>query len=88
MCDRGNVEEIVHEMLLYLEMADYSIREEMVKRRTIFDTYLICAFMSDHSPEKSKTVCEVENGPGISYWNWVIWPNIVLCTPTHRCTAI
>jgi len=31
MCDRGNVEEIVHEMLLYLEMADYSIREEMVR---------------------------------------------------------
>jgi AP-2 complex subunit alpha len=30
MCDRMNVEEIVHEMLLYLEMADYSIREEMV----------------------------------------------------------
>jgi len=30
MCDRGNVEEIVHEMLVYLEMADYSIREEMV----------------------------------------------------------
>jgi Adaptin N terminal region len=31
MCDRGNVEEIVHEMLSYLEMADYSIREEMVR---------------------------------------------------------
>jgi len=30
MCDRGNVEEIVHEMFTYLEMADYSIREEMV----------------------------------------------------------
>ena len=33
MCDRGNVEEIVHEMLVYLELADYSIREEMVCQR-------------------------------------------------------
>lgn len=31
MCDRANVEEIVHEMLAYLETADYSIREEMVR---------------------------------------------------------
>ena len=30
MCDRANVEEIVHEMLAYLELADYAIREEMV----------------------------------------------------------
>jgi AP-2 complex subunit alpha len=35
MCDRGNVEEIVHEMLSYLEMADYSIREEMVLKVAI-----------------------------------------------------
>lgn len=31
MCDRVNVEEIVHEMLAYLELADYAIREEMVR---------------------------------------------------------
>lgn len=32
MCDKSNAEEIVQEMLNYLETADYSIREEMVKR--------------------------------------------------------
>jgi hypothetical protein len=31
MCDRTNAEEIVGEMLEYLETADYSIREEMVR---------------------------------------------------------
>jgi len=42
MCDRGNVEEIVHEMLVYLEMADYSIREEMVSPGgDMFDVPLI-----------------------------------------------
>ena len=30
MCDRTNSEDIVLEMLTYLETADYSIREEMV----------------------------------------------------------
>jgi len=40
MCDRGNVEEIVHEMLVYLEMADYSIREEMVSITAVFDLRL------------------------------------------------
>lgn len=30
MCDKTNSEEIVQEMLNYLETADYSIREEMV----------------------------------------------------------
>jgi len=30
MCDRANVEDIVQEMLAYLELADYAIREEMV----------------------------------------------------------
>lgn len=30
MCDKSNAEEIVQEMLNYLETADYSIREEMV----------------------------------------------------------
>ena len=29
-CDKSNAEEIVLEMLAYLETADYSIREEMV----------------------------------------------------------
>ena len=32
MCDRSNAEDIVQEMLTYLETADYTIREEMVKR--------------------------------------------------------
>lgn len=32
MCDRTNAEEIVGEMLEYLESADYSIREEMVRQ--------------------------------------------------------
>lgn len=31
MCDRNNAEEIVAEMLTYLESADYSIKEEMVR---------------------------------------------------------
>jgi hypothetical protein len=30
MCDRSNAEDIVQEMLTYLETADYAIREEMV----------------------------------------------------------
>lgn len=35
MCDKTNAEEIVHEMLNYLESADYSIREEMVLKVAI-----------------------------------------------------
>ncbi|KAK9497748.1 hypothetical protein O3M35_004412 [Rhynocoris fuscipes] len=35
MCDRSNAEEIVQEMLNYLEIADYSIREEMVLKVAI-----------------------------------------------------
>lgn len=35
MCDRSNAEEIVGEMLEYLETADYSIREEMVLKVAI-----------------------------------------------------
>ena len=31
MCDRSNAQEIVQEMLNYLETADYTIREEMVR---------------------------------------------------------
>ena len=31
MFSRSNAAEIVHEMLVYLETADYSIREEMVR---------------------------------------------------------
>jgi AP-2 complex subunit alpha len=30
MCDRSNAQQIVAEMLSYLETADYSIREEIV----------------------------------------------------------
>jgi len=35
MCDKSNAEEIVLEMLAYLETADYSIREEMVLKVAI-----------------------------------------------------
>lgn len=35
MCDRTNAENIVSEMLNYLEVADYSIREEMVLKVAI-----------------------------------------------------
>ena len=35
MCDKSNSEDIVLEMLTYLETADYSIREEMVGFYTI-----------------------------------------------------
>jgi hypothetical protein len=35
MCDRSNAENIVAEMLTYLETADYSIREEMVLKVAI-----------------------------------------------------
>merc|ERR1711892_762082 len=35
MCDKSNAEEIVLEMLAYLELADYSIREEMVLKVAI-----------------------------------------------------
>ena len=31
MCDRSNAQDIVQEMLTYLETSDYTIREEMVK---------------------------------------------------------
>lgn len=37
MCDRTNAEEIVGEMLAYLETADYSIREEMVSDYHLFE---------------------------------------------------
>ncbi|CAH3174226.1 unnamed protein product [Porites lobata] len=35
MCDKNNAEEIVAEMLTYLETADYSIKEEMVLKVAI-----------------------------------------------------
>ena len=35
MCDKNNAEEIVSEMLTYLETADYSIKEEMVKKNVV-----------------------------------------------------
>ena len=31
MCDRSNAQDLVQEMLAYLETADYTIREEMVE---------------------------------------------------------
>ena len=47
MCDRSNSEDIVLEMLTYLETADYSIREEMVRfcfsRKIITTSSLKCS---------------------------------------------
>ncbi|OQV12638.1 AP-2 complex subunit alpha [Hypsibius exemplaris] len=45
MCDKSNAEEIVQEMLTYLESADYSIREEMVLKIAI----LAEKYASDYS---------------------------------------
>ena len=45
MCDKTNAEEIVGEMLAYLETADYSIREEMVLKVAI----LAEKYASDYS---------------------------------------
>ncbi|GAU98224.1 hypothetical protein RvY_09400 [Ramazzottius varieornatus] len=45
MCDKSNAEEIVQEMLAYLESADYSIREEMVLKIAI----LAEKYASDYS---------------------------------------
>lgn len=41
MCDKSNAEEIVLEMLAYLETADYSIREEMVLK-VRFVQHMVC----------------------------------------------
>lgn len=48
MCDKSNAEEIVQEMLNYLETADYSIREEMVKRasRLSFQNHILMEFIT------------------------------------------
>ena len=40
MCGRGNVQTIVAEMLLYLETADYAIREEMVSCHFILHFFM------------------------------------------------
>jgi hypothetical protein len=41
MCDRSNAQDLVQEMLTYLETADYTIREEMV-----FDEFFKKKFFS------------------------------------------
>ena len=46
MCDRSNAEEIVAEMLSYLEAADYSIREEMV-RACVCVCVFVCVWWAD-----------------------------------------
>lgn len=38
MCDRSNAKQIVAEMLSYLETADYSIREEIVRVPSVLYT--------------------------------------------------
>lgn len=46
MCDRSNAQQIVAEMLSYLETADYSIREEIVSPMAIMPPtvflFLVC----------------------------------------------
>ena len=44
MCDKNNAEEIVSEMLTYLETADYSIKEEMVRNKILF-WVLVCGWV-------------------------------------------
>lgn len=41
MCDRSNAQQIVAEMLNYLETADYSIREEIVSRWCFFKIFVL-----------------------------------------------
>lgn len=48
MCDRSNAKQIVAEMLSYLETADYSIREEIV-RLLLCATHLLLSFNCCHS---------------------------------------
>lgn len=43
MCDKNNAEEIVSEMLTYLETADYSIKEEMVHELVYFNIAILMA---------------------------------------------
>lgn len=45
MCDRSNAKQIVAEMLSYLETADYSIREEIVRVRSALCT-IYCLSLS------------------------------------------
>ncbi|CAB4064269.1 AP2A [Lepeophtheirus salmonis] len=47
MCDRTNAEDIVLEMLTYLESADYSIREEMVLKVAILAEKLAGDYVSE-----------------------------------------
>lgn len=48
MCDRSNAKQIVAEMLSYLETADYSIREEIV-RLLLSPTHNLLSFNCCHS---------------------------------------
>ena len=43
MCDKNNAEEIVSEMLTYLETADYSIKEEMVNELVYVNIAILMA---------------------------------------------
>jgi len=54
MCDRTNAEEIVGEMLGYLETADYSIREEMVITGSVYKAY---ETRGAEGPVSSKSCC-------------------------------
>lgn len=45
MCDRSNAKQIVAEMLSYLETADYSIREEIVRVPSVLCT-IYCLSLS------------------------------------------
>jgi len=45
MCDRSNAQDIVQEMLTYLETADYTIREEMVENFYFILLFAYCFFL-------------------------------------------
>jgi len=71
MCDKSNAEEIVQEMLNYLETADYSIREEMVRNilnlKYNCEKFTLCFFLPYSKTlnwwEKWMLLCSV---PGLS----------------------
>lgn len=66
MCDKSNAEEIVSEMLSYLETADYSIREEMALKVAI----LAEKYASDYTWYVDVILNLVRISPSISEEVW------------------
>uniref|UniRef100_A0A8B9FFX3 AP-2 complex subunit alpha n=1 Tax=Amazona collaria TaxID=241587 RepID=A0A8B9FFX3_9PSIT len=64
MCDRSNAQQIVAEMLNYLETADYSIREEIVLKVAILaEKYAVDYTWDDVQGYAAKTVFEALQAP-------------------------